>query len=304
MIHIENLSKRFRRNPVLDGIDLQIGQGERIALVGSNGAGKTTLIRCLLGEYTCDGVITIGGLDAREQRTEVLKRVGFVPQLPPPLRMPVGQLVRFAASVCDSSEEVMYDVAKRLGLDAKGFRKQPFVKLSGGQKQKLLISIALGRESDLLILDEPAANLDPEARHVLFKLLAEKQEDTAMIISSHRLDEVAALVNRVIELDQGSIVLDDRVADQVDMNSVLDVSVTLTRSDSAFAETVREWGFIQDEHDDVIWSGRVAGPDRLRFLGVLSRYAGLLEGIVMEPSKESIASLKIISGDQERQAEH
>jgi ABC-2 type transport system ATP-binding protein len=218
--------------------------------------------------------------------------------------MPVGQLVRFAASVCDSSEEVMYDVAKRLGLDAKGFRKQPFVKLSGGQKQKLLISIALGRESDLLILDEPAANLDPEARHVLFKLLAEKQEDTAMIISSHRLDEVAALVNRVIELDQGSIVLDDRVADQVDMSSVLDVSVTLTRSDSAFAETVREWGFIQDEHDDVIWSGRVAGPDRLRFLGVLSRYAGLLEGIVMEPSKESIASLKIISGDQERQAEH
>ena len=130
-------------------------------------------------------------------------------------------------------------------------------------------------------MDEPAANLDPEARHIFFRLLAERQKDAAMIISSHRLDEVTALVNRVVELDRGNVVLDDRVADQVDMESLLDVRVTLSRADSAFATTVQEWGFEQRQQG-VLWQGQIAGPDRLRFLGVLSRYAGLLQSVSME----------------------
>lgn len=270
---------------MLKDVTLEIKPGDRVALVGSNGAGKTTLIRCLLGEYKCNGSVEVNGLDPREHRQDVLKRIGFVPQLPPPVKMPVAQLLRFAAAVCDSDEAEMYSIASQLGFDAKKHRKQPFNRLSGGQKQKLLISIALGRECDVLVLDEPAANLDPEARHVLFSILAQRQKDTAMLISSHRLDEVAALVNRVVELDQGSVVLDDRVADQVDMSVILDCRVTLSRADSAFAETVREWGFT-DSTEGLIWDGQVAGPDRLRFLGVLSRYAGLLAGIQLtEASK-------------------
>ncbi len=284
MININNVSKTFRRTPVLDGIDLEINQGDRIALVGSNGAGKTTLIRCLLGEYVHEGDILMDNMQPRKHREEVLKRIGFVPQIPPPLKMPVGQLIHFAAGVCDSDPEKMYEVSKTLGLDARNFKQQPFVKLSGGQKQKLLISIALGRENKLLIMDEPAANLDPEARHMFFSLLAKKQKDTAMIISSHRLDEVAALVNRVVELDQGKVVLNDKVADQIDMDCILDCEIKLTKAESAFAETVREWGFAS-HNDGVLWKGQVAGPDRLRFLGVLSRYAGLLKGIKMEEQK-------------------
>jgi ABC-2 type transport system ATP-binding protein len=170
-----------------------------------------------------------------------------------------------------------------LGLNVHDILRTPFNKLSGGMKQKLLISIALGRDCDLLVLDEPAANLDPEARHTFFQLLAQKQKQAAMVISSHRLDEVAALVNRVVELDQGRIVLDDHVADQVDMASLLDCHITLTQANSAFAETVREWGF-EDEGDGLIWHGQVSGPDRLRFLGVLSRYAALLNSIQLEES--------------------
>ena len=133
------------------------------------------------------------------------------------------------------------------------------------------------------MLDEPAANLDPEARHSFFQLLAARQQQAAMLISSHRLDEVAALVNRVVELDQGRVVLDDHVADQIDMSSMLDCRLTLTRASSAFAETVREWGFT-DAGQGLIWSGQVSGPDRLRFLGVLSRYAALLKGIQLQES--------------------
>ena len=284
MIRINNVSKSFRKNVVLDGIDLDINRGDRIALVGSNGAGKTTLIRCLLGEYVHDGDVLMDDLKPRLNREAVLKKIGFVPQIPPPLKMPVGQLIHFAAGVCDSDPEKMYAVSDTLGLDASKFKNQPFVKLSGGQKQKMLISIALGRDSEFLIMDEPAANLDPEARHNFFSLLAEKQKDTAMIISSHRLDEVAALVNRVVELDQGKVVLNDHVADQIDMDSILDCEVTLIRAEAAFAETVREWGF-EPSNDGITWKGPVAGPDRLRFLGILSRYAGLLNGIKMEEQK-------------------
>ncbi len=286
MINIKQVSKQFRRVSVLNNIDLDVNHGDRIALVGSNGAGKTTLIRCLLGEYNFQGSITIDGLEPGAHRTEVLKRIGFVPQLSPPLKMPVGQLIKFAAGVCDSNPQSMVEICSQLGLDVEQITHRPFNKLSGGQKQKLLISIALGRDTDLLVLDEPAANLDPEARHSFFQLLAEKQQHAAMIISSHRLDEVAALVNRVIELDQGNVVLDDHVADQIDLTSVLDCCLTLNRADSAFAETIREWGFV-DSEDGRVWRGEIAGPDRLRFLGVLSRYAALLKGIQLDENTKA-----------------
>jgi ABC-2 type transport system ATP-binding protein len=281
MIRFEKTSKRFRRSEVLKGVELEIERGHRVALVGSNGAGKTTLIRCLLGEYTCDGSVSVDGMDPRLHRREVLSKVGFVPQLPPPLKMPVGQLIRFSASLCGADPGRMVAVSERIGLDVERFRHQPFVKLSGGQKQKLLIAIALGRDSELLVMDEPAANLDPEARHVFFQLLAEKQEQAVMLISSHRLDEVAPLVNRVIELDHGNVVLDDRVADLVELSSRLQCKVRLVRAEDAFARTIQEWGF-NGSGDGLVWEGQVPGPDRLRFLGVLSRYAALLAGISMD----------------------
>ena len=243
LIKFVNLVKRFRRQDVLKGVHLEIFRGHRVALVGSNGAGKTTLIRCLLGEYTFEGRVRVDGLDPRENRREVLSKVGFVPQLPPPLKMPVGQLVTFSAGVCEADPERIEAVAVRLGLDPTRFRRQPFVKLSGGQKQKLLISIALGRDTELLVLDEPAANLDPEARRIFFELLAERQGTAAMLISSHRLDEVAPLVNRVVELDQGKVVLDDRVADLVDLSSRQGCHIRLTRIDEAFGRAVQPWGF-------------------------------------------------------------
>ncbi len=278
MIKFSKVSKNFKNNKVLKNIDLEISRGQRVALVGSNGAGKTTLIRCLLGEYSSTGLVAIDGQDPREFRQQVLSKIGFVPQLPPPLRMPVGQLVQFAASLCHSDKEHMNDVAEQLGFNAREFKYQPFVKLSGGQKQKLLISIALGRDSELLVMDEPAANLDPDARHVLFEMLAEKQKTSAMLISSHRLDEVSSLVNRVVEMDQGKIVLDENIADLDDMSRKLACSVSMLKVDQAFAKALSLWNF-KTHGDDTLWEGVIAGPDRLKFLGMLSRYSALLSGI-------------------------
>jgi ABC-2 type transport system ATP-binding protein len=287
MIHFQGLTKLFKRHRVLDGIDLDIALGERIALIGSNGAGKTTLIRCLLGEYTHGGTVTIDGRSPRSERTAVLGKIGFVPQLPPPLKMPVGQLVEFAASLCGTDPQRMHEIAARLGLDMQDILARPFNRLSGGMKQKLLIAVALGRDAKVLVMDEPAANLDPEARHIFFQLLAERLETTTMLISSHRLDEVAPLVNRVIEMDTGKIVLDDRVADDTGLASLYNVHLTLTRPDAAIAKALSGWSFA-DRRDGLEWHGQVAGPDRLRFLGMISRYVGLVARIEMAELPENL----------------
>ena len=278
MIKFSNVAKDFRKARVLDGISLDIGIGERVALIGSNGAGKTTLIRCLLGEYTHDGEVTINGLDPRNNRTQVLGTIGFVPQLPPPLKMPVGQLIDFSAELCGTDPQRIHDIAKRLGLDIDAILTRQFVRLSGGMKQKLLIAIALGREAKVLVMDEPAANLDPEARKIFFDLLAERQNEATMIISSHRLDEVSSLVNRVIEMDLGKVVLDDRVADDVSLASTLNCRIVVKRAEPAFAKAIGAWKFAGFD-DGLIWEGSIAGADRLRFHGMVARYIALVNDI-------------------------
>jgi len=289
VIEFRQVNKRFRRNHVLKDVSFDIGAGDRIALVGSNGAGKTTLIRCLLGEYRYDGGILINGRESRTQRTEILKRLGFVPQMPPPLKMGVAQLVHYASGLCGTDAEQMKVIIQTLGLDFGAIAGQSFNKLSGGQKQKVLIGIALGRECDLFVMDEPTANLDPQARQVFFKLLAERANDAAMILSSHRLTEVAALVNRVIELDAGSLVLDDRVEGTARLDAVSRCRVELSRPDEAFARTIGEWGFLNTPGGPV-WQGRVYGADRLRFLGVLSRYSALIKSVHIDEIEEKLGA--------------
>jgi len=210
-IQIRDLCKRFKGQMVLDHVSLDLAATQRVALVGANGAGKTTLVRCLLGQYRCEGEVLLAGLAPRVHRVEVLSRVSFVPQLPPALRMPVGAFLRFAADLSGCATEPIEAVAERLGLELAPLLRRPFVKLSGGQKQKLLIAVALGRRTELLLMDEPAANLDPPARKVFFELLDERRGHATMLISSHRLEDVASLVQRVVEMDLGRVTLDDRL---------------------------------------------------------------------------------------------
>jgi ABC-2 type transport system ATP-binding protein len=280
MIRFDSVAKTFRRTRVLDGIDLEIGVGERVALIGSNGAGKTTLIRCLLGEYNHDGKVTIEGRSPRSDRTAVLGSIGFVPQLPPPLKMPVGQLIGFAAGLCRTDPQRILDLAGCLGLDVGPIMDRQFVRLSGGMKQKLLIAIALGRDARVLVMDEPAANLDPEARKIFFELLAERAERATMLISSHRLNEVSTLVNRVVELDMGRVILDDRVADDVSLSGLLACRISAKRVEPAFIKALGTWDF-RDLGGSLEWEGTVAGPDRLRFIGMTSRYVALISNLSM-----------------------
>ena len=101
-----------------------------------------------------------------------------------------------------------------------------------------------------------------------------------MIISSHRLNEVSTLVNRVVELDLGKVVLDDKVADDVSLAGVLNCRIVVKRAEAAFAKALGAWNFTGSD-DGLIWEGTVSGPDRLRFHGMVARYIALVSDIAL-----------------------
>lgn len=208
IIKIEKLSKSFKRQQVIDALSVDFLSDQRIALIGQNGAGKTTLIRCILGQYNFEGKLDVFGLNPRKDRGEILQQIGFVPQTPPPIKLTVNELIHFFERITKTDAAAFKNISSKLGLEIDQNLHKPFYKLSGGMKQKLLISFALGRQVKILLLDEPSANLDPQAREILFAQLKNYSKDTLMILSSHRMDEIKDLVNRVIEMDLGKIVLD------------------------------------------------------------------------------------------------
>ncbi len=211
LVYAKGLKKSFKDQVVVNDLSVEFFQGERISLSGPNGAGKTTLIRCILGQYVYDGQLEVMGGDPRLQHEDIMKDIGFVPQIPPPLKMTVKEMLVFFSKLTGTAQDVFKKIIVELGLQINDHLHKPFLKLSGGMKQKLLIGFALGRNPKILLMDEPAANLDPEARKIFFKYLEDFNKDSLMILCSHRMNEISSLVNREIEMDLGKIVVDRMV---------------------------------------------------------------------------------------------
>jgi ABC-2 type transport system ATP-binding protein len=275
MIEIDGLVKKFGKRTVLDHLALSIAPSDRIAVIGSNGAGKTTLFRCILGHYRYDGSIAIGDGKRQRRDTKLLSRVAFVPQLPPPLRMPVAELLHFAQGAGGADAAAMTKIARKLGLELDAIKAQPFYRLSGGQKQKVLVTIALARPVELMVFDEPSANLDPAARAAFIDMLAERR-NCSMLIASHRLEEVAPLVNRVIEMEQGRIVLDDAVADRLESGSARSCIIKLNQRHESFERALKGWNF-SASGSGLVYEGSFPAAESFRLLGLLSRYASLID---------------------------
>ena len=147
MIKIENLTKKFGSHISLDNVSCEFKKNESIALMGANGAGKTTLIRSILGYYHADaGSVSINGLDPIKQRVEVLKEISFVPQLPPPIKLNIEELIQYICISADVEKDKIIHYANEMKLDVALNMKKSFFKLSGGMKQKLLICYIFGKK--------------------------------------------------------------------------------------------------------------------------------------------------------------
>ncbi len=212
MIDINNITKHSKKQNILDNVTLQINQGDKIALLGANGAGKTTLIRSILGHYHVKGDISFSGQSIHSNRVNILSNIACAPQHAPPLPMTVKHLVRINSQIHPNlAENQVWHLAQSFGIDKDKDYSKPFTKLSGGMQQKLLVALALAKRPKILIMDEPTANLDIEGREFLLQELAKFPKEAIFILTSHRINELLPIINRIIEMDFGRIITDKSV---------------------------------------------------------------------------------------------
>lgn len=203
MIEIKGLTKAYGSAVVLEDFTMTVAPGEAVALWGPNGAGKTTVIRCILGLVSYTGEVTLGGLDARLRGKAVRSAIGYVPQeLSFYDDMAVVDLLDYSASLRSIGPERVDEVLETLGLATHS--KKAVRELSGGLKQRLGLATALLPDPPVLLLDEPTSNLDAAARDSTIRLLEDlRHEGRTLVVTSHHMEEVGMLVDRVVAMEDG-----------------------------------------------------------------------------------------------------
>ncbi len=204
MITIQHLSKRFGKLKVLDGVSLELEGGQCVALIGPNGSGKTTLIKAILGMVVPQsGKIVFKGKDiAREWQYR--NQIGYMPQIGRyPENMSIGQVLDIMKDIRKMPESALdNDLFTAFGLD--GMLDKRMRTLSGGTRQKVSACLAFLFNPEVLILDEPTAGLDPISTELLKdKIIAEKQKNKLIVITSHVLSDLDDLVSEVIYMQEG-----------------------------------------------------------------------------------------------------
>ncbi|MCX7547276.1 ABC transporter ATP-binding protein [Xanthomarina sp. F1114] len=204
MIEIKNLHKKFGKNQVLSGLDLEIGEGGIFAVLGPNGSGKTTLIKCLLGMVIPDkGTISVLGENIKNS-SDYRHRIDYLPQIANfPTNLKVKELIT-----------MIKDLRGKTDLDKELislFKLEPFLdkklgNLSGGTKQKVNLVLTFMFDSPLVILDEPTSGLDPISLIRLKKLIqAEKAKGKTVLITSHIMSFVEEISDEIVFLLEGKI---------------------------------------------------------------------------------------------------
>jgi len=245
-VNVRGLEKRFGKRQVIRGLDWSIPAGRVIGLLGRNGAGKTTLLRCMVGLSPIDaGEVEIFGQPMTEPGGERLQRIGFVPQsfdLFP--WMKVRNYLDFTAAFYPRWDR---DFAERLlgawEIDAR----QKIGQLSQGQRQKLAIVRALAPDPDLLLLDEPVASLDPQARRAFMSELMQRVQrpGKTVVFSTHITADLERAGADIALLRDGRIVLEstqDELRQRIRM-------ARLTR-DSGWTQTPELPGLLRASHEE------------------------------------------------------
>src|SRR3989344_8240940 len=212
MIEVENLRKAYGPHLALEDISFKIAKGEVVGFLGPNGAGKTTTMRILTGYMPAtSGRATIAGFDVQTESLKVRQKIGYLPENAPLYPdMDVLTYLRYVAKMRDltprTSRERIKEVAEICGLDKVLGRD--IGELSKGYKQRVGLAQSMIHDPDVLILDEPTSGLDPNQIVEIRNLIRRLGSAKTVILSTHILSEVQATCDRVIIINEGSIVAD------------------------------------------------------------------------------------------------
>ncbi len=210
-ISINNLSKNYGAQKAVNNISFKVNKGEIVGFLGPNGAGKSTTMKMITGYLDADaGNIHVCGIDVSKNNIDSKKKIGYLPEANPLyFEMYVREYLLFTAGVhqIKNARQRTEEIIKTVGLTLEANKK--IGQLSKGYKQRVGLAAALIHGPEVLILDEPTSGLDPnqiiEIRNVI-KALA---KDKTVLFSSHILQEVEAICDRVIIINKGNIVADD-----------------------------------------------------------------------------------------------
>jgi len=226
-IDINNLTKKYGETIAVDGLSLQIKQGEFFGLLGPNGAGKSTTIHCTTGiSQITSGAISIMGHDVVKDYRAARQAVGLSGQ-------------EFNIDIFAPAEKILWYVAGYYGLtkkqraeriehllttfDLQDHRTKPFRALSGGMKRRVMLARAMIHDPQVLILDEPTAGVDVELRHELWQYLKQiNEQGKTIILTSHYLEEVELLCNRIGIIHQGKLIAQGTKDEFIAENSTLE----------------------------------------------------------------------------------
>ena len=216
-IWVDNVQKRFGTQLALNGVELRIGKGEVVGLLGPNGAGKSTLMRLVTGYLPpTEGRVEVCGFDVAEAPLETKKRVGYLPEHNPlHEEMYVQEYLLFVAGLHKVSDRKarVAEVIREVGLTPE--QHKTIGQLSKGYRQRVGLAQALLHDPEVLILDEPTSGLDPNQLVDIRALIRSLGKDRTVVLSTHIMQEVEAMCDRVVLIRLGEIVADAPLADMV-----------------------------------------------------------------------------------------
>ena len=222
---LQNVSKSYGSVKALKDISVSLKKGEVVGLLGPNGAGKSSLMKILTGYYKeWEGQISFDTLDLKGDLQSIQKQVGYLPENNPLYNeMYVIEYLKYVGSLHKLKNPPFKEILEKTGLVEHQSHK--IQTLSKGYRQRVGLAAALIHDPQLLILDEPTTGLDPNQLVAIRKLIRELGKDKTVLLSTHILQEVDALCDRVIIINKGEIVLDQALeAIQNKQEQIIEVS--------------------------------------------------------------------------------
>lgn len=212
-LQVSNVLKIYGVQKAVNNISFSVGKGEIVGFLGPNGAGKSTTMKIITGYLSPDaGTAAVCGIDVQQHPLEVKKKIGYLPEANPLYYdMYVHEYVAFVAGVhkLKDIKQRVEEVIEMTGLTAE--RKKKISQLSKGYKQRVGLAASLVHSPEVLILDEPTSGLDPNQVIEIRNLIKEQGKNKTVLFSSHILQEVQAICDRVIIINKGELVADDNL---------------------------------------------------------------------------------------------
>ena len=213
-LNVKDLSKKFDQFTAVDSLSFTIAPGEIVGFLGPNGAGKSTTLKMIAGFLSPDtGSIFLSGLEVKKDEVAFKKKIGYLPESNPLYEdLFVLEYLNFLANVhaIPLPSKRIEEVIAQTGLQSMQHKKIGF--LSKGFKQRVGIAAAILHAPELILLDEPTAGLDPNQLIEIRRLIQSLSKDAMILFSSHILQEVAAITDRVLVLHQGKLVANQSIA--------------------------------------------------------------------------------------------